>query len=570
MLVSAIATVICLAIPAPEHQRLPIDVVPVLTVDSIDYASLLADDIERETLGLPLRFAQTNQTMITPSSHGVWERLPQNKMRWTFRVSCDNARSINLGFEKYEMPLSGSMVIMNSTADFQIRPFTAEDNKDHGELWTPIIPYPEAVIEITIDRAEQKQVCRNIALTSVNAGYRGFRNEADRGVSESCNIDVLCSQGDAWWSEIPSVGMYTLNGWSTCSGAMINNTAQDETPYFLTANHCGVTSSTDATIVVYWNFQNSYCRTPGSSDSGGVGNGSYSQFTSGSTMRATRTYTDFTLTELSSVPNTSWGITYSGWSRSTNTGGVGAGIHHPETQEKRISFPDYSVASGEYWNVNWADGRTAQGSSGSPLYDSNHRIVGQLCCGSSYCPNDLNDYYGRSISLSWSGSSSSSLSSWLDPTNSNAASLDTYDPAASALGVCCLEASQTCVEIHPDSCSSQGGIYWGNNTVCASIECFPTDGACCIEATQSCVVVPEATCAIGGGVYQGDNTACETAGCFQPPCPADTNGDGLVNVNDVLALIGAWGSSDASADVNGDGVVNVSDLLLLIEAWGPC
>jgi hypothetical protein len=84
------------------------------------------------------------------------------------------------------------------------------------------------------------------------------------------------------------------------------------------------------------------------------------------------------------------------------------------------------------------------------------------------------------------------------------------------------------------------------------------------------VVVPEATCAIGSGVYQGDNTVCETAGCFQPPCPADTNGDGFVNVNDVLALIGAWGSSDSSADVNGDGIVNVSDLLLLIEAWGPC
>ena len=101
-----------------------------------------------------------------------------------------------------------------------------------------------------------------------------------------------------------------------------------------------------------------------------------------------------------------------------------------QTAEKRISFPDYSTASGEMWNVNWSEGTTEPGSSGSPLYDSNHRIVGQLCCGSAACGNDANDYYGRSIGLSWSGSSSSTLSSWLDPLGTNATYLDTLNPAA--------------------------------------------------------------------------------------------------------------------------------------------
>jgi len=323
--------------------------------------------------------------------------------------------------------------------------------------------------------------------------------------------------------------VYTLSGWATCTGAMINNTAQDQTPYFLTANHCGVTSSTDSSIVVYWNHQNSYCRTPGSSDSGGNGNGSFSQFTSGSTMRATRDYTDFTLTELSSQPNVSWEITWSGWSRSSSTGGVGAGIHHPSTAEKRISIPDYSSASGEYWNVNWAEGTTEPGSSGSPLYNSAHQIVGQLCCGSAACGNDSNDYYGRSIGLSWSGSSSSSLSAWLDPLGSNANSVDTLNPADAP------------------------------------------SGACCVGSGSACLDVTEALCNAGGGTYNGDGVAC-IAGLCDPvvECPADINGDGEVNVSDVLEVISAWGSSDANADVDDDGVVDVADLLILIDAWGPC
>ncbi|MDG2423998.1 MAG: hypothetical protein P8M22_08470 [Phycisphaerales bacterium] len=56
-------------------------------------------------------------------------------------------------------------------------------------------------------------------------------------------------------------------------------------------------------------------------------------------------------------------------------------------------------------------------------------------------------------------------------------------------------------------------------------------------------------------------------------CP-DTNGDGLVDVNDILAVIDAWGDcvpdQDCPADVDGDDVVDVNDLLLVIGEWGTC
>ena len=49
--------------------------------------------------------------------------------------------------------------------------------------------------------------------------------------------------------------------------------------------------------------------------------------------------------------------------------------------------------------------------------------------------------------------------------------------------------------------------------------------------------------------------------------PADVNQDGVVGVEDLLLVIGAWGTDDAAADVNGDGVVGVQDVLDVISAW---
>jgi hypothetical protein len=36
-------------------------------------------------------------------------------------------------------------------------------------------------------------------------------------------------------------------------------------------------------------------------------------------------------------------------------------------------------------------------------------------------------------------------------------------------------------------------------------------------------------------------------------------------------IINSWGAgSSNSADVSGDGVVNLDDLLMVVNAWGPC
>jgi len=53
-------------------------------------------------------------------------------------------------------------------------------------------------------------------------------------------------------------------------------------------------------------------------------------------------------------------------------------------------------------------------------------------------------------------------------------------------------------------------------------------------------------------------------------CPADVTGDWMVDVLDLLAVLGSWQQTDVPEDINGDGIVDVLDLLELLGAWGPC
>ncbi|HRQ74807.1 MAG TPA: hypothetical protein PK098_02695 [Phycisphaerales bacterium] len=70
-----------------------------------------------------------------------------------------------------------------------------------------------------------------------------------------------------------------------------------------------------------------------------------------------------------------------------------------------------------------------------------------------------------------------------------------------------------------------------------------------------------------------DMGAFETAGVV-PAAPlifADLNGDGVVDVMDLLILMNQWGECKSRcciADLNLDGYVDVLDLLGLLAHWG--
>jgi hypothetical protein len=64
-------------------------------------------------------------------------------------------------------------------------------------------------------------------------------------------------------------------------------------------------------------------------------------------------------------------------------------------------------------------------------------------------------------------------------------------------------------------------------------------GACCLVG--SCAALIETDCLAAGGTYLGDGTDCDDAECAAP-CPGDSNGDGSVDVADLLVVLAAWGA----------------------------
>ena len=52
-----------------------------------------------------------------------------------------------------------------------------------------------------------------------------------------------------------------------------------------------------------------------------------------------------------------------------------------------------------------------------------------------------------------------------------------------------------------------------------------------------------------------------------PQNPADVNGDGIVNILDLILVAQGFGSDEAGVDVNGDGVINVFDLVFVANQF---
>lgn len=426
------------------QQGQPLNQVEVLKMPPVDVQKLLQADKQRPIQRLPLRFAQPIPVHVTPATHGTWDQPDPATRRWRLRIVSADARSLNLGFGRYAMPAEGRLLIYTPNFEQVIGPFTSEDNEAHGQLWTPIIASDDIVIDVTLPAEAASQL--DLLLSSVNHGYIEL-DQLSPDKSGSCNVDVVCPAADDWRAEIRSVARYITEGSYLCSGVLINNTAQDLKPYFLTAHHCGandINPATAPTMVIYWNYETSTC--------GGTPDGSLDQFNTGAIFRAAYAPSDFALVELDDPIDAAFNVYWAGWDITEADPVNAAAIHHPGGDEKRISFENDPTTTTSYLGVavpgdgthlrvaDWDLGATSSGSSGAPLFNQNNRIVGQLHGGFAACGNSSSDWFGR-LSVSWrgGGTSDSRLRDWLDPGNSGITTLngtDVLNVMPASLNVC--------------------------------------------------------------------------------------------------------------------------------------
>jgi len=453
---------LALALPLPQGQvpqladrdrLLPLDGVARVELAAPNVSALLKEDADRRLAGLPPRFALPNDVRLAPDASGTWEDLDSAHLLWRLRIVSNGVLSLNLGFTRFRLPEGASLHLYSADRVHVVQPFTAADNEPHGELWTPVILTDDLVVELVVPVAGLDAL--EFELGRINQGYRPFGAPPALERSGSCNVDVVCPEGIPWELEIPSVGVISTGGSTFCTGFLVTNVREDLKPYFMTANHCGITAGNAPSLVVYWNYENSTCRVPGSPASGNPGDGALTQFNSGSFFRSASAASDFTLVELDDAVNPAFDVSYAGWDATGTNATQAIAIHHPNTDEKRISFENQPTTTTSYLSdtspgdgthvrvADWDLGTTEPGSSGSPLFNQAHRVIGQLHGGFASCTSQTPDWYGK-FSVSWTGGGSNAtrLRNWLDPDNTGTLVTDTVslDTLCSSAGTVELDA----------------------------------------------------------------------------------------------------------------------------------
>lgn len=148
------------------------------------------------------------------------------------------------------------------------------------------------------------------------------------------------------------------------------------------------------------------------------------------------------------------------------------------------------------------------------------------------------------------------------------------------IGACCLPDGTCADEMTPEDCAVLDGVFQGHDSLCDTVTCPAPEGACCLP-NGNCLVVTENTCGVINGTWYGMNTDCNDSDnngtadiCEEDDaCVGDLNGDGNVDITDMLGVLANWGACGEGAcngDLNDDGVVDITDMLAVLSHWGAC
>ncbi len=392
----------------------------------------LDEERHAETAGLAFRYGTQRWLQADLITEGLWDSLPGGLLRGRIRLHSPGAAMLAVQFERFDLPEGALLFVIDEARARYLGGFGEANELPDGSFATALLPGEAVVLELQVPTG-QRADC-TVRIGSVTHAFRDPFAQAEAGTtkdydpgyqSAACHINVNCPEGTNWQTVKRATAMFLRPDGNGCTGTLVNNTANNGTPYFLLANHCYQPNTSG--WVFYFNYESTGC-------SGSTG--PTSQTITGCTLKASDYYDDLALVQLSSAPPASYQPYYAGWDRSGATPTRTVTIEHPLNDVKKIAFDDhaptsYSSGGTAFWRMYWDSGIVQSGSSGSPLYDQNKRLVGHVVSGAQTCTNAASTPSGAvKLVSSFEGSAASNrLRDWLDPAN-NTTVLDGYDPYA--------------------------------------------------------------------------------------------------------------------------------------------
>lgn len=409
--------------PAPAASRLPAGA-PVPRVALGPLAATKAAAVPDK--GVALRVGQARAVAATASAGDLaallrWSTLADGSQVAALAFAADGARALRLGVLVTQLPdgavlrfygAAGSPVVEMTAAELaalRARNQAAGLQGDAARMaWGPDTAGDLGTLEVQIPAgAATSQV--QLAVPRLSHLTRAVDDTAEIGDAASCNLDVMCSADLGAESRAVARLLFTEEDGSTwlCTGTLMNDTRGSRTPYFLTANHCVSSQAVASTAITYWFFRAAACNSSPRYDP------AMTRLTGGAQLLYADSSVDTTLLRLNGQPpaNVVYAGSYFGASVAAGTSVVG--VHHPAGDLQKYSVGavtsyatcgdsscfDATESGGLMYWLNWSQGVTENGSSGSALFAAvggTRYVVGTLHGGSSSCSNRSgSDFYGR-------------------------------------------------------------------------------------------------------------------------------------------------------------------------------
>jgi hypothetical protein len=382
-------------LPPSVQRKMDINEVPENRLPALDPQFI--QNAEQPCPGKCLQIGLPRELVVT-MQQGQWLNAGDG-MIWISDIVVEGAVAVRVHMSNINLPAGARLVAYAPQPIdgvlIMAGPFEGKGMYDDGSLWTQEIPGERVRIECFVPLSPKLNLAQ-LAPFEIDEVQHVYRDPllaaAPQEVPTNCT-DVTCQA--SWANQARAVARitYVNGGTFLCTGQLLNAQNDDDTPYFLTANHCISTNGVANTVTCYWLYQTSTCN--GAAPSLGSVPTSV-----GATLLATGAASDFTLLMIDgALPcNLYW----LGWlSGSISNGSAGACIHHPGGTWKRIALGtkqnQFGCGGASHIGVDWTGPTgTEPGSSGSAfiLPSSGGQVIGQLHCGPSSCESPSNDDYG--------------------------------------------------------------------------------------------------------------------------------------------------------------------------------